>query len=487
MADGSGEVARVVDVEVVRSGPAEAPTCLFDPDAERGVLAAVMLDEGAALGVWRRVSAIVSASSFREPAHATIWRCFEAIHARGDALDVLTLSEELKAIGRLNAVGGARYLGELTDFIPTVAHCESHARVVAAAAARRELGAIGARLARAAADASHDPAKLRDLAVETLRRVSVGTANAPSGATELLTDLWLGIEDAANRPGPLAFGVPTLDRMSDGGMKRGGAYFLAARPGIGKTGLACQITAAVAERGERALYVALEPRRVEVMQSMVASRARVPLAKIARTPKLLSKLDLDALTAASNAIDLWPVHVIDETATDCPNTVAKVEAAMRALPTPPALVVVDHLLKLAPVGRYGKPHDGTAEVVAGLVSLGKRTGATVLCLCHIGRGVSGNASLFRRPRTEDIAGGDAMNCDADGILLMHREDKYPTKKESVGDPSLAGVVDLLAPKLRGVEDNTYGRMRFRGDVQRFEPIDDERRATDDAGDLPEGF
>ena len=488
MADGS--LARVIDADVVGEEPPDDANPLFDHAAERGVLAAVLLDEGGACGVWRKLSAVLTPGHFHEPRHATIWSALAAVVGRGDAPDILTVSAELRERNRLNAVGGAQYLGDLTDFLPTLVHCESHAAILVKAHARRALAEVGARIARAAADGSKDPAQLRDLAIEALRRVPVGGASAPAGANDLLQEMWAHIEDgiAGRRPGPLAFGVPTLDRMSGGGMKRSGTYFIAARPGIGKTGLACQIAAAAAERGERALYVALEPKRVEVIQSVVANRAGVALAKLTRAPHLLSQLDVDAIASVSNTVDKWPLHVVDESDRGCPDTVAKVEAAMGALPAAPALVVVDHLLKLRPSGRYGKPHDGTAEVVAGLVSLAKRTGATLLVLCHIGRGVSGNASLFRKPRTEDIAGGDAMNRDADGILLMHREDKYPTKKDSLGNRSLAGVVDLLAPKLRGVEDNTFGRMRFRGDVQRFEPIDDERpRATDDEPDAPGGI
>lgn len=482
MADGS--LTRVTDAEYELAEPPDDANPLFDHRAERGVLAAVLLDEGDACGVWRKLSTLLTAAHFHEPRHATIWSAFEAVRARGESLDVLTAAAELKARNRLNAVGGAQYLGELTEYIPTLVHCESHANILVKAHARRLLVEAGTRIARAAADGTKDPLQVRDLAIEWLRRVSVGSrASAPSDATSLLSAMWSHIEDgiAGKRPGPLPFGVSTLDRMSGGGMKRGGTYFLAARPGLGKTTLACQITAATTERGERALYVALEPQRVEVMQSIVANRAGVALTKITRAPQLLSQLDMDALAAASNAVDGWPVHVVNWDDSEA-NTVAKVEAAMRALPTMPALVVVDHYLKLAPVGRYAQKHDGAAEVVASLVALGKRTGATILVLCHIGRGVSSsNSSLFRKPRTEDIAGGDAMNRDADGIVLMHREDKYPTKKDSIGNRSLAGVVDLLAPKLRGVEDNTFGRMRFRGEVQRFEALAEEPAHPPDAG------
>lgn len=492
MADGAA-LSRIIDATFVEAQRADEATPLHDHPAEAACIAAVMLDEGGERGVWRTLSALLSASHFHEPRHAAMWAALTALHGRGERVDVLTLAAELKARGKLDREM-PQFIGEVTDFVPTAAHCEAHAALVRACHARRALAEIGARLTRAATDATKPPMQLRDLAVEALRRVDIGGAQRPADAEALVLEMWEVFErvKTGSEPSALPFYVPTLDDMSGGGianaggMKRGGAYFIAARPGVGKTSLCCQIAGATAEAGERALYVALEPKRVEIMQSIHANRASVSLTKITRTPWALTQSDVDALTVVSNAAAKWPLHVIDAQSDSPPDTVAKVEAAMRALPTPPALVVVDHLLKLSPVGRYGKPHEGTAEVVAGLVSLGKRTGATILTLCHIGRGVS-NGALYRRPRAEDIAGGDAMNRDADGIIVLHREDKYPTKKDSVGNKSLAGVVDLFAPKLRGVEDNTFGRMRFRGDVQRFEAITDDAPAEDCGGGSMEEF
>lgn len=463
----------IVDATFTEAARHEESHVLRDHPAEAACIAAVMLDAS----VWPRLSALLAPSHFDEPFHATVWAALTAIRGRDEPVDVLTIVAELKARGRLTRDTPQR-LGEVTDGLTTVAHCETHAGLVRECHARRVIAEIGARLVRAAADPSKAPLHLRDLATEALRRVDLGGAQQPSDALALVNELWEVFENVrtGKGSGALRFNVPTLDRMSGGGhpdaggMRRGGAYFLAARPGIGKTSLACQIAGAASEAGERVLYVALEPRRVEIMQAIHASRAGVSLTKITRTPWALTQDDLNALTVVSNAVADWPLHVIDATSGAPPDTVAKVEAAMRALPTPPALVVVDHLLKLVPVGRHEREHHGTAQVVAALVSIGKRTGATVLCLCHIGRGVSTNGGLFRRPRAEDIAGGDAMNRDADGIIVMHREDKYPTRKESLGSAAVAGIVDLFAPKLRGVEDNTFDRMRFRGDLQRFEAI-----------------
>jgi replicative DNA helicase len=479
MADGGREIATrpASGVQAIE----DRMCVLSDLDAERAVLGAVLIDEGHERSVWQRVSAIVGARHFHEPRHATMWEVFAAIIARGEALDLVTASAELRARGRFNTMGGAQFIATLTDDVLTTAHCEAHARLVVTAAARRELGTVALRLAKALTDGGADPMALRDQAVEAMRAVRIDGAK-PADAHALVTEMWEGIEAgiAGVRPGPLPFGVPTLDRMSGGGMKRGGCYFVAARPGIGKTALACQIAGATSEAGERVLYVALEPKRVEIVQAITANRAGVGLVKITRAPKTLTQDDLVDLTSVSHAIASWPLHVVDETERDCPDTVAKIEAAMRALPSPPALVVIDHLLKLRAVGRHEKPHQGTAEVVAGLVSLGKRTGATMLVLCHIGRAMSGTSGLYRRPRVEDIAGGDGMVRDADGIIVLHREDKYPTAKENVENPLIAGHVDLLAPKLRGVEDNTFGRMRFRGEVQRFEAFEGRNEERDDA-------
>ena len=97
---------------------------LADPQAERAVLAAALLDAEGASRVIPRVASILTPSDFYDPRHATLWEAFLAIHARDEQIDVLTVVAELRTRDRLNAVGGPQYVGELTDEIPTLAHCE---------------------------------------------------------------------------------------------------------------------------------------------------------------------------------------------------------------------------------------------------------------------------------------------------------------------------------------------------------------------------
>ena len=97
---------------------------LADERAERAVLAAALLDGEGAARVIPRLSGIVKPADFHDPRHATLWDAFQTVHGRGEPVDVLTVVAELRARDRLNAVGGAQYVGELTDEIPTLAHCE---------------------------------------------------------------------------------------------------------------------------------------------------------------------------------------------------------------------------------------------------------------------------------------------------------------------------------------------------------------------------
>ena len=150
--DVSAIVRGVIDAEVV-SVTSAGGLAVTDLDAERAVLAAILLDGDGAADVWRTVSSLLTARSFADPRHALVFDCVAAIVARGQHVDVVTLGGELTARRRLHTVGGAQWLGELTDGLPTLAHCETHARLVLAASVRRELG-------RRAREAQPDRAEL---------------------------------------------------------------------------------------------------------------------------------------------------------------------------------------------------------------------------------------------------------------------------------------------------------------------------------------
>ena len=107
--------------------PTEQPDHV-DLAAECAVLAAVLIENDT---LPRIASIIRSADDFHEPSHATVWKAFLALQGGASPIDVTTTAGKLREMNRLNAVGGPQFLGDLTDVIPTIAHCETHARIVA--------------------------------------------------------------------------------------------------------------------------------------------------------------------------------------------------------------------------------------------------------------------------------------------------------------------------------------------------------------------
>ena len=470
-------------MQVIDAVAEDVPTAMCDRAAERAVLAAVMLDDTPA--TFRRVAAIVGAADFYDPAHSTVWRAIAALVERGEGVDVHTLVAELRRRGRLHTVGGAQFIGQLTDEIPTVAHAVSHAGIVADASQRRRLAEIAVRIARAAMDPTRPVMQTRDVGLEDLRRVR-GRATKAVDAVDAVDGVWSRIEarTEARARGVAAdlvrFGFDPLDTMSHGGMIIGGTYVLAGREGTGKTTAAVQFAAETAARGEGVLYVAIEGSAAMIGDTLMSYRSGVELTRITRDTHLLTPDDVMAMTSASNAIASWPLRLVS--GEHCPTTVASIESAARELDVPPRLIVVDHLLRMDASRSGMKEHERVEEIMPALVKMAERLNAALLLVAHIGRGEM-RGGLYSRPMAGMLAGGRTIEREAYGVLILHREDKHPTTKENVGSVLVRGLVDVFAPKLRGVGDCLYERLRFRGEVQRFEPAPlNPRHGPDDSRD-----
>ena len=449
--------ARLARIE----GGAEA---LTDEAAERAVLGAVLLDESGS-SLTRIRSVLPDAKPFASAKHASIYECMIAVASRGEAITLQTLAHELRAQNCWNGVGGATTLAELTEDLPTTAHVESHARIVAELAARRTLYDYGRALAARACDLGRSIGEVRDGAAKAIREVAVPGARAALLGDGVL-DLWKRVEDvAAGRVEPLvSTGLAPIDRILGGGFARGKAYLLAARPRVGKTALAMQIALNVARAGGTVYLASLEIPAHDLTRQSIACLSSVDHTRIAKAT--LDPGETQRAMAASNELGNLPIYVVDPTTPGCPRTVPAIHAAVDALPKAPTLVIVDHVGKLNSVGRQRERRDAVAEISDALCDLAKRTNAIVLTLAHITRADAD------RPTLEGLAEADALGKDADGVLLLHRDDLYPPKRAK-GPPSPKGVALVLAAKVRGGAVNEVAKLILRGEYQRWEAVEDE--------------
>jgi replicative DNA helicase len=204
-----------------------------DLEAERAVLGGVLLDNGA-LGA---VGAVLAASDFYHPSHAVIFEAILALSSRSEPIDVVTLTTELRARERLNTVGGVQYLGELTDTVPTIAHIENHARIVADMAQVRRMIAVAHEIVargfgeRGSADAFLDfaAAKVFEIAQKRSKSTLIPLEQAIQEAFERIEKT---LERGARITG-IETGFRDLDTLT-AGMSPGQLIILAARPAMGK-------------------------------------------------------------------------------------------------------------------------------------------------------------------------------------------------------------------------------------------------------------
>ena len=399
---------------VAARAAAPADAALHDERAERAVLAAGLLDAEAALRAIERMGFIVGASDFHDHKHAVIWECMVAVHDRGEPVDIVTLAAELRARNQLNAVGGPQYLGELTDEIPTLAHCEAHAKVVADLAARR----------RALAGAEAFTARLRRgeplEAAEADFTAALHRRQATEGAGRVGLDLPALVElhqrRARGSEAPIATPWPAFNTAVAGGLWPG-MYVLVGGTGAGKTQWAVQIAVEAARAGGRVLYLALELGRADLAARVVGALAGVPwsgllLGRVADvyTPRM---------TQAMKVAAELPFH------TECgvPFGYGAETLMQRAWSLRPALVVLDYLQLCG--GKAGDDPRGTVGRVSYVArTIARDLGAVVLVLSSTAR--ANYADLVNDPSKDpgDLVGmgkeSGEIEYAADGVLVLAR-------------------------------------------------------------------
>lgn len=459
----------------------EARAPLADIDAERAVLGACLLDSDRQGHMLEALSKRLRPSDFFREQHRAIYTALLAVWQRGEGVDTVSVSAQLRADRVLNAVGGPQELSDLTEElaqgIATLAHFETHAGIVAQMAARRRMADFGAALQYRARDLTTSLIDVRNGAAKALMELHIPGAPAATLGDDL-EGMWDQSERVERGEGShkVKTSVPGLDRILDGGFIGGKVYLLAARPGVGKTALAMQAGLGIAKRGQTVYMLSLEMAARDLACQAVGCLGGVDYTHI--SSGRLTDEEREAAIRASNELSRMPFFRADPTTLGCPRTVAGLAAAIHGLPTPPALVIIDHIGKLKPRGKFFRDKkDAVAEVSGDLVELARQTGVAFLVLAHI------NREGTDRPTLSNLAGADDLGKDADGVIIMHRPDLCPPeakkgRKGAKTDPDAeelakpeAGVALVAVAKLRGGPVNAVCRMRLRGEFQRWDPMD----------------
>lgn len=459
-----------------RSASANGSVTHVDLAAERAVLAAVLLDNRA---LPRIAKVLDSHEDFFDPRHQVIWQAFRSLSDAHTPIDINTSAAALRAMNRLNSIGGAQYLSELTDEIPTVAHCEAHALIVAdAARARRYLDALWEASMIMQGDGDPERAITRSMARMASARTTHRDAawrSMSSVAEEAWNDL------IGRREGALDL-VPTGFRALDGtsvtraavegrapdvglfggGLLAGELVVVAADQGGGKTAFALQLLHHAATQGLHVLLVSQEMDRVELHWRFACSIAGVS-STIVRGA-MLTETEAIALQRASKEIASLPIRVCDTGSVDIAEL--RIGALNAVAEGPVSLIVVDYLQILDPPPGMSESH--TAEVIdanaRALKKLAREIRCPVVVLSQFNRA---GQLAGRKPRIQDLKGSGGIESHADIIMVLH-----PSEGRSDGPASDNVDIDLLVLKSRSGPTGEVP-LRFERRFTRFVERDDD--------------
>src|SRR5713101_660107 len=382
-------------------------------DAERSVLGAILLDNNALNPAIEHLRP----EDFFLDQHRRVFTQMIALGEGQQAIDLVTLTEELNRKGDLEASGGAPYLASLADGMPKVSNIEHYARIVKEKAILRNLIHTTHNIQQRAfegedgADAILDGAE-SDIFALAEDRVRVGLLPIK----DIVRDNFERLERIF-REGKSITGIPTgyveLDKLTSG-LQPSELLILAARPSQGKTALALNLMENIAIRGGHPVAMfSLEMSKESLLQRLVASVAQIDAHKF-RTGHL-SKEDWRRMTESLGTISAAPLWLDDAGSI----SVLEIGAKARRLKREKGLsmLVVDYLQLITGRGRFGNRQEEVSSISRGLKGLAKELQIPVLVLSQLTRAPERDE---RGPQLSDLRESGAIEQDADVVMFIYR-------------------------------------------------------------------
>ena len=410
-------------------------------EAEKSVLAACMLNQDAV----EEIATKLQPSNFYRPAHARIFAGIMDLYTRHIPVDQISLADNLKAAGQLEAVGGKGYLIELADNTFALANWQNHAEIVKRTSILRDLVYASVEINGLAYDAPDDLDVVVEEAEKTLFRVTEKRVSSDFiKMDKLVNTAFDEMTRLAEQKSQMA-GVPTGFKDLDNlfyGLRGGDLVVLAARPGVGKTSFALNLAVNAAKAGTTVAFLSLEMSSSQLVQRVLCSEARINLSKI--RGRNVDEGDWNFIANASNTLSKLDLYIDDTPSLSILELRAKARRELRGKEN--GLIVVDYLqLMQPPQGRRDTNRTvEVGEISRGLKVLAKEMDMPVLALSQLSRQVEMRKA--KRPMLSDLRESGSIEQDADIVMFI---DRSMDEKEAAADERPPwGTADLIVAKHR---------------------------------------
>lgn len=438
----------------------------WSEEAEISVLSAMLIDGDA---VARAIEMVGDGSFYRE-ANRRVFRAMVRLYSRGEVIDVVTLSDELKSAGELEGAGGMAYLARLLDAVPTAANIEYHCRILKDKSVLRQLIESATDIVREAYDA---PAGEVD---DTLDRAEqrifqIAQSSQRQGFVWIKEILWPTferIEELQSSPGSVtgvASGFPDLDNLT-AGFQKGDLIIVAGRPSMGKTALAMNFAqhAAIDKEVPVAVF-SLEMSKESIVQRLLCSEGRVNAGRLRRGR--LQDDEYARLATAAGHLNTAPIWIDDTPAI----TVLELRAKARRLASEVdlGLIIVDYLQLMSGPSNVDNRQQEISAISRAIKAVAKELNVPVVALSQLSRAPEQRTD--KRPVLADLRESGAIEQDADLVLFVYREEVYRRPEDLLDDSgeSIEGKAELIIGKQRNGPIGSVG-LYFHKNYTLFESI-----------------
>ncbi len=406
-------------------------------EAEEFVLGAILLDNQAL----NKVLEVLSPTAWYREGHRKIFQAMIELSETNEAIDQITVCEQLRRRNELEQVGGAAYLAQLVAQVPTAANVRHHAKIVQDKALLRNLITVATDIVASGyqdtekVDDLIDQAerKIFELAERRMRQSFVPVRSIVKSTFEMIERLYERKE--------MVTGVPTgfvdLDKMT-AGLQPSDLIILAGRPSMGKTALALNMAQHAAIKCNEAVAIfSLEMSKEQLVLRMLCSEARVDAHKL--RSGFLAREDWRKLTDAAGRLSEAKIFIDDTPGM----TVLEMRAKARRLKAEHrlALVIVDYLQLMRGRGGADNREQEISDISRSLKGLAKELSVPVIALSQLSRAVETRGG-DKKPQLSDLRESGAIEQDADVVMFVFREEVYRQ------DESNRGVAEILVRKQR---------------------------------------
>jgi replicative DNA helicase len=426
-------------------------------DAEQSILGALMISKDAIASVLGQIQP----DDFYVSRHSELYKAILSLYQKNEAIDVVTIVDELNKLNTLEKAGGKEYTVDILNAVPTAANVHYYVDIVKEKSILRKMIASGTSIVSKAFEDSEETDELLNGAIKDFMEISKSsTENDFSKLGDVVNNVWDNISESYGKEDQI-LGVPTGFKDFDllcSGFQPSDLIILAARPAMGKTTLAMNFALNAGLQSDTGVAVfSLEMPKEQLALRMLSSEAKVDMSRL-RTANIAEQ-EYRGLAKALGRLDNAPIFIDDTPGISPMQLRAKCRRLMMEHDI--KMVIIDYL-QLMRIGRkrIESRFQEVSEIVREIKAIAKELNINIIALSQLSRDVEkrGTDAL---PKLSDLRESGEIEQTADMVLFIHRDDYYDSSNTKTG------LANLIIAKQR---NGPTGKVElvFRKDVSRFE-------------------